>query len=292
VVLAQEAAAPQTRLVELPGRGATRVWECVGPPGAPTLMLIHGVTVTAELNWGKVFAPLSPHFRVLAMDLRGHGDGIPVGYRFRLEDCADDIAALAEVLALGSFIAVGYSMGGMVAQLTYQRHSPMVSGLVLCATARNVLGSPAEKLAALALPPTAAAIRWNPLLQPVSAELLGLTLLGPVNDPATAAWARAQLRRTPLGTALSAVQAVCEFTSHSWISQVDVPAAVVVTTRDRIVPARRQRKLAAAIPRASIHEIDADHAVCITAPQLFARALLQACWSVTPSPLARPQSAG
>ena len=72
----QEAAIPATRLVELPGRGITRVWECAGPRDAPTLMLIHGATVTAELNWGKVFAPLSRHFRVVAMDLRGHGDGI------------------------------------------------------------------------------------------------------------------------------------------------------------------------------------------------------------------------
>jgi 3-oxoadipate enol-lactonase len=287
-----DAATLVTRLVELPGRGIARVWDCAGPRDAPTLMLIHGVTVTAELNWGKIFAPLSRHFRVLAMDLRGHGDGISVGRRFRLEDCADDVAALAEVLAIDSFVAVGYSMGGMVAQLVCRRHAPMVSGLVLCATARNVLGSPAEKLAALALPPTAAAIRWNPLLQPVSAELLGLTLLGPVGDPATATWARAQLRRTPLGTALSAIQAVCEFSSHSWISQVDVPTAVVVTTQDRIVPASRQRKLAGAIPGASIHEVDADHAVCITAPQTFAQVLLQACWSVTPGPFAQPQSAG
>lgn len=286
--LPQEAADPETRLVELPGRGVTRVWECAGPPDAPTLMLIHGVTVTAELNWGKAFAPLSRHFRVVAMDLRGHGDGIPAGWRFRLEDCADDVAALAEVLALDSFVAVGYSMGGMIAQLVARRHAPMVSGLVLCATARNVLGSPAERLAALALPSAAATIWWNPLLQPVSAEILGLSLLGPVDDPATAAWTRAQLRRTSLGTALSAVQAVCEFTSHSWISQVDVPAAVVVTTRDRIVPPSRQRKLAAAIPGASIHEVDADHAVCITAPQVFVQVLLQACWSVTPGPVARP----
>jgi 3-oxoadipate enol-lactonase len=290
--LPQEAVPPETRLIELPGRGLTRIWECAGPPDAPVLMLIHGVTLTAELNWGKVFAPLARHFRVVAMDLRGHGDGIRVGWRFKLEDCADDVAALADVLAVDNFIAVGYSMGGMVAQLVYRRHSPMVSGLVLCATARNVLGSPAEQLAALALPSAAAAVWWNPLLQPVSAEILGRALLGPVDDPATATWARAQLRRTPLGTALSAVQAVCEFTSHSWINQVDVPAAVVVTTRDHIVPASRQRKLAGAIPGASIHEVNADHAVCITAPQVFAQVLLQACWSATPAHLARPQSAG
>ncbi len=128
------------RLVELPGRGITRVWDYAGPPGAQTLMLIHGVTFTAELNWGKTFAPLAQHFRVVAIDLRGHGGGIGTGPRFRLEDCADDIAALAEVLGIGRFVAVGYSMGGMVAQLLYRRHPSLLSGLVLCATARNVLG--------------------------------------------------------------------------------------------------------------------------------------------------------
>jgi len=170
-------------------------------------MLIHGVAFTAELNWGKVFAPLSRYFRVIAIDLRGHGDGIRVGSRFRLEDCADDIAALAEVLGISSFIAVGYSMGGMIAQLMYKRHARLLSGLVLCATTRNVLGSPMEKLAALALPSAAAAIQWNPLLQPMSAEFFGMMLLGPVDDPATARWARAQMRRTSLATAISAVQA-------------------------------------------------------------------------------------
>jgi 3-oxoadipate enol-lactonase len=172
-------------------------------------------------------------------------------------------------------------MGGMVAQLLYRRHPSLLSGLVLCATARNVLGSPAERLAALALPTAAAAIRWNPFLQPMSAELLGMALMGPVDDPATARQARAQLRRTSLGTAISAVQSVCEFSSHSWIGQVDVPTAVVVTARDHIVPVSRQLRLARAIPGASVHEVDADHAMCVTRPQLFTQALLQACWSVT-----------
>jgi pimeloyl-ACP methyl ester carboxylesterase len=245
-------------------------------------MLIHGVTFTAKLNWGNVFEPLSRHFRVIAMDLRGHGDGISAGSRFRLEDCADDVAALAEAENIGRFVAVGYSMGGMVAQLLYRRHASLLSGLVLCATARNVLGSPAEKLAAMMLPAAAAAIRLNPLLRPVGAEVLGRDLLGRIDDPATARWVRAQLSRTTFITAISAIQAVCEFTSHTWVSQIDVPTAVIVTARDRIVPANRQLKLARAIPGASVHEVDADHAMCITTPQVFTSALLQACQSVAP----------
>jgi len=277
-----EAATPLTRLVELPGRGVTRVWESPGPPGAEALMLIHGVACTAELNWRAALAPLAREFRVVAADLRGHGDGISVGSRFRLEDCADDTAALADALGIGMFTAVGYSMGGMVAQVLHRRHAERLNGLVLCCTASNVRGSPTEMLAALALPTAAAAIRWNPILRRASADVLGMTLLGHVDDPATARWARAQLSRTTLVTAVSAIQAVCEFTSDRWIGEVDVPAAVLITGRDRIVPARRQLRLAQVIPGASVHHVNADHGMCVNAPQLFAPALLEACSSVVP----------
>jgi 3-oxoadipate enol-lactonase len=276
------AAMPLTRLVELPGRGTTRVREFAGPGGAETLVLIHGVAVTAELNWRMAFAPLARYFRVVAADLRGHGDGIRLRSRFRLEDCADDVAALAEVLDIHQFVAVGYSMGGMVAQLLYKRHASLLSGLVLCSTASNVRGSPAEQLAALAAPTVATALGWNPFVHLMSAEAFGSALLGRIDDPATANWARAELRRTTLATAVSVMPAVCEFTSDSWISQVAVPTAVVVTTRDRIVPVSRQLKLARAIPGASVHEVDADHGACINEPQLFTRALLEACCSVEP----------
>jgi pimeloyl-ACP methyl ester carboxylesterase len=118
----------------------------------------------------------------------------------------------------------------------------------------------------------------------MSAELLGMTLMGPVEDPAAARQAREQLRRTSLGTAISAVQAVCEFSSHSWIGQVSVPTAVIVTTRDQVVPVSRQLRLARAIPGATVHEVDADHAACVTRPEVFNQVLLQACWSVAATP--------
>ena len=267
--------------MELPGRGATRIWECVGPPGAPVLMLIHGVTFTAELNWGKSFASLGQHFRVVAMDLRGHGDGISVGAGsgWKTAPTTSPRWRWCSAWASSSPWATPWAAwwpsccpGG----------TPRCCRAWCCAPPRATSwGSPAEKLAVLALPAAAAAIRLNPFLQPMSAELFGMALLGPVDDPAEARHARAQLRRTPLGTAISAVQAVCEFSSHSWIGQVSVPTAVLVTTRDRVVPVSRQLKLARAIPGATVHEVAADHAACVTVPEVFNPVLLQACWSVT-----------
>ncbi len=84
------------RSVPLPGRGTTFVREAAGPPGAPTLVLLHGLAATGGLNWRPSLEPLSERFRVVAIDHRGHGRGIPVRGHFRLADCADDVFALAD----------------------------------------------------------------------------------------------------------------------------------------------------------------------------------------------------
>ena len=114
--------------------------------GAPTVVLLHGWTATADLNWFACFAPLAEHFRVIALDHRGHGRGIRAGARSVSTDCADDVAALADVLGIERFIAVGYSMGGPIAQLLWQRHPELVAGLVLCATSSTFSGTARERL--------------------------------------------------------------------------------------------------------------------------------------------------
>src|SRR5438093_7353278 len=79
--------------LELPGRGTTFVRRVEGPPGAPTLLLLHGWMASGGLNWYRTFDALGQHFNVIAVDMRGHGRGIRNGRRFRLADCADDAAA-------------------------------------------------------------------------------------------------------------------------------------------------------------------------------------------------------
>src|SRR2546421_10493975 len=123
--------------VELPDRGTTFVRRVDGPPGAPTLLLLHGWVASAGLNWFRVFEPLSAHFNLVAPDLRGHGRGLRTPSIFRLADCADDCAATLVELGTGPVIAVGYSMGGPVAQLMWRRHRDLCEGLVMCATSTS-----------------------------------------------------------------------------------------------------------------------------------------------------------
>jgi 3-oxoadipate enol-lactonase len=274
-------------LVELPGRGHTRVWEHPGPPGAPTLMLVHGVTLTAALNWSALLETLGTRFHVIAMDLCGHGESFPAGTTFSLEDCADDLAQLARIRGVEQMIAVGYSMGGVIAQLLYRRHRDLVAGLVLCGTARNFRGSLFERIGAVMLPAVTATMQWNPMFRSLRADVIGSSLIGDVTDPQLSDWARTQMRLTSLATALSAIQAVSEFTSHDWATGIDVPTVVVVPLGDRVVHPRRQHKLAAAIPGAVVFEFDGDHGAFVNDPEVLGRTLLAACgWVSVRGPFA------
>ena len=92
------------------------------------MVLLHGWIASGGLNWFTAFGPLSQRYRVIAPDLRGHGRGIRSRRRFRLADCADDVAALLDQLGAEPAIVVGYSMGGPVAQLLWRRHPERVAG--------------------------------------------------------------------------------------------------------------------------------------------------------------------
>ncbi len=269
------AGARHERMVTLPGGESIVVHDRGGPPGAPGLMLLHGLGATAHLNWGPSFRPLSRHFRVLSLDHRGHGRGLRTR-RFRLEDCADDAAAAAEALGVGRFIAVGYSMGGPIASLTWRRHPDQVCGLVLCATARHFVPRRMARLARATLPVAAAAARAVPGL---AQRRMIQRMLARVEHPEL----RDRIREEFLGhepaAVIQAAEALTRFSSHDWIGDVDVPTAVLVTTLDELVPPSRQYKLAASIPGADLFEVEGDHDACVV-PGAFVPTLVRACRAV------------
>ena len=269
---------PPGRHVDLPSRGRTFVRQLAGPaPGAPTVLLLHGWTATADLNWFRCYAPLSRSFHVLAIDHRGHGRGIRSRRPFRLEDCADDAAALLEVLGIDRVIPVGYSMGGPIAQLFWKRHRSRTEGLVLCATSRNFGRSMAERAMFASMLGLSVGARVTPgvvrrqVADRIFERRLSQTPLGP--------WASQELRRHDPAAILQAGWAIGSFSSASWIEGVDVPASVVVTMQDSVVHPYRQLKLAESIRDAQVFPVAGDHAVCVAAPQRFVPALLDACRS-------------
>jgi 3-oxoadipate enol-lactonase len=272
---------PPGAYVELPGRGRAWVWD-TGGVDRPTVLLIHGWTSTAALTWQRCFGPLEPDYRVVAMDMRGHGRGIRSRWPFRLEDCADDVAVLVEHLDLGPVVAAGYSMGGPVAQLVWRRHPSCVAGLVLCATATSF---PSRMLpdAAILAAGVGLSLVLSALPTPVRRRGFTRVVRARPGHQAMAAWAARESESGELIDHIQAGVAINRYDAAGWIGAIDVPVAAIVTGRDETVSPWRQRRMAAAIPGATVLEIDATHRACVDAATEFVPALAAACGTVIAS---------
>lgn len=98
------------------------------------LLFIHGYPLNRKLWAGQVEA-LSDQARVLALDLRGHGESQAAPGPYWMDLLADDCAAFLEAAGITRPVVVcGLSMGGYVAMAFYRQYAPQVAGLILTAT--------------------------------------------------------------------------------------------------------------------------------------------------------------
>jgi 3-oxoadipate enol-lactonase len=264
--------------IELPGRGQTFVRESRGNENAPTLFLLHGLGATGLLNWRTSFNALSEQYRVVVIDHHGHGRGVRARTPFRLVDCADDAASVARELNLDRFVAVGYSMGGPIAQLLWQRHRDIVKGMVLCATACRFAPRGRRRLSYAVSPILNTLGRITP--RNVIRSAARRWLSEAITDPGIRDFVMAEVGSSDFVTIGQAAAAIQRYSSLSWIDKIDVPASVVLTENDRLVPAKNQQIMADRIRGAVTHCIPGDHSVCVTRPELFVPALTEACESV------------
>ncbi len=262
---------PPGRVVNVPDRGELFVRDTGG--SGPVVLLVHGWMFASDLNWLRTYAPLAAAgYRVLAMDLRGHGRGLRSSERFRLADCADDAAGLLDVLGVGQALVVGYSMGGPVTQLLARRHPHKVAGFVLCATALS-WQDPWQK----ALWRTMGGLRMLLGAFPLGVWRTVLRLQG--GDEQHRSWVAAELSRSSARDLAEAGRELGRFDSSGWAGELPQPAAVVLTARDRAVPPAHQHGLARAL-RVDPHVVDGDHDACSVRPREFVAVLLAALHAV------------
>ncbi|WP_182376100.1 alpha/beta fold hydrolase [Nocardioides sp. WS12] len=272
---------PVGRMVELPGRGgSTYVTDTPGPtPDAPAIVLLHALGTTGLLTFFPVIHPLAKRFRVITLDQRWHGRGIQSA-EFSLVDCADDVAALLDVLGLEKVIVGGYSMGSIIAQRVWRQHPDKVAGLVLGATTDRFQLNPAERGFFLGMGTTMLALRG---LSRSRTAIKATRAAGRSVDLVPSdmhEWALREFRSTSPWAVGQAVAALGQHHSRPWLGRIDVPTAVVVMMRDRVIPTSRQIALARSIPGATIHEVDDGHAGCVLGSNKFVPRFVEAAATV------------
>jgi 3-oxoadipate enol-lactonase len=270
---------PRAEIVLVPGRGEFFVRRHVHPdPAAPTVMLLHGWTASADLQFIGAYRALAEHFSFVGIDHRGHGRGFRTTRAFQLDEVADDAAAVARQLGIDSVIALGYSMGGPIALHLTRQHPELVDGIVVQATALEWRATLRERIVWRLLPLMGVALRsWTqPRLLRRGVEYL-------VEDSSQYApyrgWLIAETMRNEPRVMIEAGKALSLYDAREWAPTLGVPAAMLLSTRDRLVRPRKQRELAHAL-RASVIEVPMDHLGAIEMPDQFASATVELVSSV------------
>ena len=104
----------------------------VGSGDGRPVLLLHSLALDRHV-WDELAPLLADGRRVLALDLRGHGEA-PTDADFTIENMAADVAATIASLGFDDVAVVGMSMGGCVAQAVAIHHGDLVGGLGLIDT--------------------------------------------------------------------------------------------------------------------------------------------------------------
>lgn len=270
---------PKGRYADIPGVGRIHYRDSGDSGKSHTVLLIHGMMATGATNWLPSFEPMSRHFRVVAPDLRGHGQSLSDSDEFELGHCADDIALLLEHLEIGSVIAVGYSMGGGVAQELWMRHRDKVEGLVFTATGagghlRALANRPAKVIDSL--------IDFTQGRRRRARRAPGADTPRDAiaeADKKTGQWVMDEMKGQKLATVLQATREMIKHDFNQWLEHVDVPTAVLVTVKDRLFSLDHQSHMVRQIPGARALHFTGGH-VSSSLNKDYARALVTTCMDV------------
>jgi len=132
--LAASWATPESHYADL-GEGVRLHYREDGAKDAPALILVHGFG-DSHFTWEGWTQVLSQHYRVIAVDLPGHGlTDAPNDYILRTSDLADLVVRLAHSIGIDHFSIAGNSLGGGVAWQVAVRHKEVLDALILDAAA-------------------------------------------------------------------------------------------------------------------------------------------------------------
>ncbi|MDO9640639.1 MULTISPECIES: alpha/beta fold hydrolase [Pseudomonadota] len=252
--------------------------------GAPVL-LVHGLGSSTR-DWEYQIPELARHYRVIALDVRGHGRSDKPRERYSIQGFAEDVAALIEHLQLPQVHLVGISMGGMIGfQLGVDRPELLKSLCIVNSGPEVKAKSPRDYIEI--------AKRWSLsrlLSLDTIAKALG-KLLFP--KPEQAELRQKILARWPQNNKrayLASLDAIIGWGVREHLARISCPTLVVTADRD-YTPVAQKQAYVDEMPNARLLVIeDSRHATPLDQPEHFNSSLLAFLAEVEQAaPTAQPQ---
>ena len=256
----------------LPLAGRRLYYDLAGFEDAPVVCITHSLASDGGSWAEQVPALLAAGFRVLRLDMRGHGGSDPVAGDYTMSQLAGDVASVLDALGFARVHYIGLSIGGMIGQAFALEYRQKLISALWCDTL------PAS-------PPGAADI-WGPRIKAVreahSLEPIAEASMDRYLSPAFQAknpgrWK--QLRDTVVGTTpagyLGCSAAILDFDFEAQLPSLTLPVLVVCGEHDAGTPAAENRRLAGLVPGARYEEIAGmRHFPNVEAPDAFNRIML------------------
>jgi pimeloyl-ACP methyl ester carboxylesterase len=231
-------------------------YETHGAEDHPPVVLLHGATETFAVSWRKQVDVLARRYRVLGVDLRGHGRSDNPAGKLDLRQMADDVAALLDVLEIDTAHVCGFSGGASTSLFLARRHPQRLRSATLISN--NFARDEARQAAGFWDPDRITA--RDPLWLKAMDEWHG------VAPEQLLAWWKEEDRLRP---AFSVEE----------LATIDVPTLVVAGDRDPVVPLEQSLALYQALPRARLLVLPGiGHGAPHRAPELL-NAALDAFWT-------------
>ncbi len=238
------------------------------------LVLVHGFPLDHSM-WDAQISAMSAHRRVIAPDLRGFGGSQVTPGTVTMEQMADDLAHLLDALEVDEPVVLcGLSMGGYVAFEFWRKYPARLRGLVLCDT-RAAADSPEAARGRMETVEKILAEGMAPLADAMLPKLFAPGTLA--QYPNAVAIQRRQILATSAEGAAAALRGMAARNDfRDRLSDIQLPALVVVGEHDAISPVEEMRAIAAAIPSAELAVIPAaGHMSPLENPEAFNTALEQ-----------------
>ena len=226
-----------------------------------------------RLMWSPQVSAFQERFRIITLDLRGHGESSASLEPYTIEDFSVDVKGFLDHLSIQQAVLVGLSMGGYVSLAFYRRFAERVKALVLADT-RAQADNAETRAARLAMIKTAESEGSGAV-----ADLMLPKLLSPASlktKPDLVGTIRAIIEQTPVGTIQGDLRAMAErMDATSLLNTIICPTLVLVGEIDQATPPSEARQMAGRIPGACLHIIpQAAHLSNLEQPAAFNGAIL------------------
>ena len=231
------------------------------------LVFLHAFPLNRTM-WRPQEEALADKFRIVTIDLRGHGESDAPLWHYTLDQAADDVCALLDHLAIRKAVLAGLSMGGYIALAFYRRYADRVKGLVLADT-RAQADTPEGRNGRFHMAQTVYRKGPSAVADMMIPKLLSPTTLR--TKPELVQFVRAMIEGNEMSGIVGDLMAMAERAdSTPLLSRIACPTRIIVGELDLATPPADAQLMVDRIPRARMAVIPgAAHLSNLEQPEAF-----------------------